>query len=175
MSERCQKPAECPQLPVTAEELAAAAREAVRAGAEEIHLHPKNAAGDDTMEPAYVAAALLAGGVGIEAGIFSGTDAAHRFRAWPESHRALRVLAEITDTDPRTAPLTAASLLDDLGPGRVLLHGEDAAAWTILVMAASRGLDTRIGLEDVLHLPDGTPATSNADLVGAARLLMGRT
>ena len=34
-----------------------------------------------------------------------------------------------------------------------------------------RGLDTRIGLEDVLVLPDGSPATDNAALVAAARAL----
>ncbi|MGN6634958.1 MAG: 3-keto-5-aminohexanoate cleavage protein [Oryzihumus sp.] len=32
-----------------------------------------------------------------------------------------------------------------------------------------RGLDTRVGLEDTLRLPDGTPAPDNAALVAAAR------
>ncbi|MEU0100441.1 3-keto-5-aminohexanoate cleavage protein [Streptomyces sp. NPDC006267] len=51
----------------------------------------------------------------------------------------------------------------------MLLHGEDAAAWPILRLAASCGLDTRVGLEDVLRLPDGTPAPDNAALVCVAR------
>jgi uncharacterized protein (DUF849 family) len=125
-----------------------------------------------------VAAALLETGVGIEAGLFSGTDAADRLRAWPHAHRVLRVLAEVTDTDPATAPGTAVGLLGELagpdGPdevaGRpVLLHGEEGGAWPVLRVAAERGLDTRIGLEDVLVLPDGAPAADNAELVLAAR------
>src|SRR5262245_55836401 len=71
-----------------------------------------------------------------------------------------------------------AGLLDDdlvSAVSPVLLHGEDAAAWPVLKLAASRRLDTRIGLEDVLHRPDGTPAQSNADLVRAAREIIQRT
>ncbi|WP_149549493.1 3-keto-5-aminohexanoate cleavage protein [Streptomyces marokkonensis] len=221
--------AECAHLPVTPEELATAAREAVAAGAQDIHLHPKNGEGEDTLDPAAVAAALTAvraavpgipvgvttgawatpdpetraaqvrswtvlpdhasvnwhedgaaevatalleRRIGIEAGIYSGTPAARRFLNWPESHRVLRILAEITDTDPRTAVPSAAGLLDGLRPATtspVLLHGEDEAAWPVLRLAAARRLDARIGLEDVLRLPDGTPAERNADLILAAR------
>jgi uncharacterized protein (DUF849 family) len=38
-------------------------------------------------------------------------------------------------------------------------------------MPRRRGLDTRVGFEDTLHLPDGRRAASNADLVTAARNL----
>jgi uncharacterized protein (DUF849 family) len=51
----------------------------------------------------------------------------------------------------------------------VLLHGEGATAWPALRHAARRRLSTRIGLEDVLELPDGSPAPDNAALVRAAR------
>lgn len=223
---------ECDRLPLTATELAAEVRSAVRAGAEDAHLHPKDSAGRDTLEPEHVAAAvaavraavpgvrigvttgawaapdperraahvrawtvlpdhasvnwhedgadlvadaLLARGVGIEVGIFSGTDAARRFLAWPRAHRALRVLAEITETEPAAALVGAEALLDTLRAGTdlpVLLHGEDGSAWPVLAMAAARGLDTRIGLEDVLHLPDGSPARDNAELVRSARKLI---
>ncbi|MBF6544242.1 3-keto-5-aminohexanoate cleavage protein [Nocardia brasiliensis] len=226
---------ECAALPGTPDELAAAAREAVRAGAEDIHLHPKDATGQDTLDPdrvaaavaavraavpgvpvgvttgawtathpgervanvgawtvlpdhasvnwhedgaAAVAEALLARGIGVEAGIYSGTDAARRFLAWPHAHRALRVLAEVTDTDPLTARETAAALLDSLKAKidlPILLHGQDTAAWTILTMAAARCLDTRIGLEDVLHLPDESPAESNDNLILAARHIIDQT
>ncbi len=220
--------AECSQLPLTGDELAAAAREAVTAGAEDIHLHPKDRDGRDTLEAAAVAAAvsavragvpgvpvgvttgawatadpraraaqvrawtvlpdhasvnwhedgaarvaaaLLDRGIGIEAGVYSGTTAAQRFLDWPESHRVLRVLAEITETTPQTALRAAAGLLDELesATAPILLHGEEAAAWPVLRLAATRRLDTRIGLEDVLHLPDGTAAQSNAALVRTAR------
>ncbi|THA28307.1 hypothetical protein E6R18_28750 [Streptomyces sp. A1277] len=220
--------AECSHLPVTPDELAAAAREAVAAGATDIHLHPKDRHGQDTLDATavaaavhavraavpgvplgvttgawatpdpraraaqvrawtvlpdhasvnwheegadHVAAALLDRGIGIEAGVFSGTPAAQRFLAWPDSHRVLRVLAEITETAPQDAVHAAAGLLDDLASAAapVLLHGEDATAWPLLHLAASRSLDTRIGLEDTLHLPDSSPAPNNAALVRAAR------
>jgi uncharacterized protein (DUF849 family) len=220
---------ECPSLPVTPQQLAGSARTAVAAGARDIHLHPKNASGEDTLDPAVVAetltavraavpgipvgvttgawatpdpeqraaqvrswtvlpdhasvnwhedgasvvaATLMSRGIGVEAGIWSGTDAALHFLGWPERHRVLRVLAEVTDTGAQTAPHTAAGLVDELGPAGkspVLLHGEDEGAWPVLRLAALRGLDMRIGLEDVLQLPDGTPTETNADLVLAAR------
>lgn len=227
---------ECRALPVTPEELAAQAKRAVAAGAEDVHLHPKDADGRDSLEPDLVAAAVtavravvprhvqvgvttgawavgdprrratlvrtwrvlpdhasvnwhehgaeeVAGalsslGVGIEAGIYSGTDAARRFLASPLSGRVRRVLGEVTDTDPETAAATAESLAAELGEGRltapVLLHGEDGAAWTVLRVAARLGLDARIGLEDVLTLPDGAVTADNAALVHAARNLLKR-
>src|SRR4051794_645272 len=71
---------ECAHLPVTAEELAAAALEAVRAGAEDIHLHPKDSSGADTMEPACVdavVAAVRAAVPGIRVGVTTGAWTAH--------------------------------------------------------------------------------------------------
>ena len=56
-------------------------------------------------------------------------------------------------------------------PAPVLLHGESAGAWPVLKIAVQRGLDTRIGLEDTLQLPDGTIASDNAELVTAAERL----
>lgn len=118
-----------------------------------------------------VAAALLDRGVGVEAGIWSGTDGAERFAASPLGPRVLRVLAEVTDPDPRSAEDTARGLLAALGAahGRpVLLHGEEGGAWPVLGLAARLGLATRIGLEDTLVLPDGRRAVSNAQLVAEA-------
>ncbi|MFI9152363.1 3-keto-5-aminohexanoate cleavage protein [Streptomyces sp. NPDC053367] len=225
--------AECSHLPVTAEQLAVAAREAVAAGAEDIHLHPKGPDGQDTLEAAAVAAAvtavrsavpgipvgvttgawaaagrqdrvaqvrawnvlpdhasvnwhedgatelatvLLDRGIGIEAGIYSGTPAARRFLDWPGSRHVLRVLAEITEPAAQDALDAAADLLEELRSVSVpiLMHGEDTAAWPVLELAASRRLDTRIGLEDVLHLPDGTPSPDNAALIRAARGIIRR-
>lgn len=221
--------ADHPHLPLSPSELAAAARDSVAAGAGEIHLHPKDRDGTDTLAARYVAAALTAvraavpgipvgvttgawttldpehraalvrgwtvlpdhasvnwhedgadlvadalldRGVGIEAGLYSGTDAVRRFSAWPSAHRVLRLLAEVTDTNPRTATATAAALLAELRDvgtsAPILLHGEDGSAWPVLQLAVTEGLSTRIGLEDVLHLPDGTPAPGNAELVLAA-------
>ncbi|WP_435134237.1 3-keto-5-aminohexanoate cleavage protein [Actinacidiphila sp. bgisy144] len=124
-----------------------------------------------------VAEALLEVGVGVEAGVFSGTDAAVRLRRWPHVRRLVRVLAEVVDHDPVTAPGTAVALLDELAAldgldraarGPVLLHGEEGGAWAVLRCAAGRGLDVRIGLEDTVVLPDGGAAVDNAELVRAA-------
>jgi uncharacterized protein (DUF849 family) len=49
-----------------------------------------------------------------------------------------------------------------------LQHGEGATTWPVLEDALRRGLDTRIGLEDTLHLPDGALAEGNPALVRAA-------
>ncbi|MFJ5060450.1 3-keto-5-aminohexanoate cleavage protein [Streptomyces nigra] len=122
-----------------------------------------------------VAAALLERGVGVEAGIWSGTDGAARFAASPLGPRVLRVLAEVTDPAPDSAVTTARALLAELGPahGRpVLLHGEEGGAWPVLRLAGRLGLATRIGLEDTLVLPDGERACSNADLVTEALRLL---
>ncbi|MEW2811484.1 3-keto-5-aminohexanoate cleavage protein [Streptomyces massasporeus] len=116
------------------------------------------------------AALLMELGVGVEAGIWSGTDGAERFAVSPLGPKVLRVLAEVTDTDPSVAASSARELLSGLGSahGRpVLLHGEDGGAWPVLRLAGRLGLATRIGLEDVLVLPDGEPAGSNAHLVAA--------
>ncbi|MEV5816757.1 3-keto-5-aminohexanoate cleavage protein [Streptomyces mutabilis] len=118
-----------------------------------------------------VAAALIERGVGVEAGLWSGTDGTARFLRSPLAPRVLRVLAEVTDTDPATARDSARALLTGIGAagGRpVLLHGEEDGTWPVLRLAGRLGLPTRIGLEDTLRLPDGRRAASNAELVAAA-------
>ncbi|MGC0404548.1 uncharacterized protein (DUF849 family) [Streptomyces sp. SAI-126] len=113
-----------------------------------------------------LAAALIDLGVGVEAGIWSGTNGVARFAVSALAPKVLRVLAEVTDTE--AAEASARALLTELGPahGRpVLLHGEDAGAWPVLRLAGRLGLATRIGLEDTLFLPDGRRAVSNAQLV----------
>ena len=117
-----------------------------------------------------LAAALLDRGVGVEAGIWHSRAA----RAWlgsPLRGRCLRVLVELPDRPDADATEDRALRLVDLVRGaarEVLLHGEGASAWPMLRLAAARGLATRIGLEDVLVLPDGSPAPGNAALVRAA-------
>ncbi|MEU2287806.1 3-keto-5-aminohexanoate cleavage protein [Streptomyces sp. NPDC013178] len=130
-----------------------------------------------------LATALMELGVGVEAGLWSGTDGAARFAVSPCAPRVLRVLAEVTATTPGGAEASARALLSDLGsalpdarlgssgshpPRPVLLHGMDEGAWPVLRLAGRWGLATRIGLEDTLFLPDGQRARSNAQLVAEA-------
>jgi uncharacterized protein (DUF849 family) len=49
-----------------------------------------------------------------------------------------------------------------------LQHGEGELTWILIEDAVRRGLDTRVGLEDTLYLPDGSRAQNNAALVTAA-------
>jgi beta-keto acid cleavage enzyme len=89
----------------------------------------------------------------------------------------VRVLLEITEDLPPDEAVAAARLLvAALGPDSdgipVLLHGEGTSAWPVFKMAVRRGLQARIGLEDALVLPGGSPTRGNADLVTAARALI---
>ncbi|MEU9122990.1 3-keto-5-aminohexanoate cleavage protein [Streptomyces sp. NPDC048506] len=226
-------------VPMTPAALAEAARQAVAAGADDVHVHPKTPCGRDSLSPRVVgpvleairavvdvpvgvttgawaepapppppegrgrqpdprverirswtvlpdhasvnwhesgaedvAATLVERGVGVEAGLWSGTDGVARFARSPLAPRVLRVLAEVTDTRVGSAPATARELLAAVAAvphGRpVLLHGWDGGAWPVLRLAVELGLDTRMGIEDTLLLPDGSPAAGNAPLIRAA-------
>nr|WP_242484069.1 3-keto-5-aminohexanoate cleavage protein [Streptomyces sp. NE5-10] len=110
------------------------------------------------------AAALLARGVAVEAGLRAGTAGADLFARSPAA-RVRRIVAEAPDdgAGPWALALAAAH-----GPVPVLLHGTGPAAWPVLRLARRLGLDGRIGLEDTLSLPDGTRAGSTAEQVRAA-------
>ncbi|TDB74479.1 3-keto-5-aminohexanoate cleavage protein [Micromonospora sp. KC721] len=120
-----------------------------------------------------VAAALHERAVLVEAGIWAAADVP-AYRRWRVP--AGRILVECTPDEPIEALAAAAAMLAALTPDDppVLLHGEGGAAWPVLAEAVRRGLHTRIGLEDTLHLPDGATAADNAALVAAARALGAR-
>ncbi|MEL7275137.1 MAG: 3-keto-5-aminohexanoate cleavage protein [Pseudomonadota bacterium] len=213
-------------------ELAAEAQVAIAAGAESLHVHPRDAAGVETLAPDAVAAALTAiraavpgvgvgigtgdwiapGGtarhddiagwterpdfvsinlrepdaptvmdlmirqeIGIEAGLWTLEDA-RRFTDLTAAERCLRILIELPDCSAPVAKAEAARILAHLaehGPALpILLHGCGRSAWPMLMEARLRGLSTRMGLEDVQSLPDGTPVADNAPLIAMARDLM---
>jgi len=123
-----------------------------------------------------VAQVLLDRGVGVEAGIWhtAGLDA---WVASPLRSRCLRVLVELPDIgDVDEVGRRASSLVSAVGRYEprvpVLLHGEGASAWPALMLAIELGLDTRIGLEDTLTLPDGRVTSGNAELVDVAWALI---
>jgi uncharacterized protein (DUF849 family) len=120
---------------------------------------------------ADLARAIASRGVGVEAGLWSADDA--RALVAAGLHGAcVRYLIEPRDREPGPARETAAAIeavLDDAGAGAPrLLHGSAATAWPLLRDALTRGLQTRIGLEDTLSLPDGRRAAGNGELVAAA-------
>ena len=127
-----------------------------------------------------VAAALLDLGVDVEAGLWN-AGAAEAWLSWPHRDRCSRVLLELPDGLDQAATEAEADHLLDLVQGRtygampVLLHGEGTSCWPALGHAVSKGLQVRIGLEDVLVLPDGSPAPDHASRVRAAGELLGRT
>lgn len=230
------RPNEHPRLSPDANHVAADAAAAVAAGAEAIHLHPKDASGHDSLTaddvarwvaatreacpgvsigvttgewaveaerapelrarlirswerlapdhlPDFasvnwheagaeeVASILLDLGVGAEAGVWH-RSAAQAWGAWPQRMACLRVLVEIPDVPAAEAERAAVDLVDLLQPEAadvpLLLHGEERSTWPTLRLAQRWGLDTRIGLEDTLTLPDGSVAPDNAALVRAA-------
>ncbi|WP_232529092.1 3-keto-5-aminohexanoate cleavage protein [Mycetocola zhujimingii] len=118
-----------------------------------------------------VARLLLDRGVGVEAGIWN-IDGARRWASSPIRSSCLRTLIEVADLPGEVGKPVAEELIalvrrvDPTIP--ILLHGEERSTWPILGMAVSSGLDTRIGLEDTLELPDGSLAHGNGELVTAA-------
>ncbi|MFC8301965.1 3-keto-5-aminohexanoate cleavage protein [Micromonospora orduensis] len=115
-----------------------------------------------------VAAALHDRGVLVEVGLWT-LDAVEAYRGWRVP--VGRILVECMAEEVPVALADAARILAALpSPGAppVLLHAEGAATWAVLAEAVDRGLHSRIGLEDTLLLPDGTPAPHNPALVTAA-------
>ncbi|MFF9067627.1 3-keto-5-aminohexanoate cleavage protein [Streptomyces sp. NPDC014891] len=123
------------------------------------------------------AEALMARGIGVEAGLWAGTDGAERFAGSALVPGVRRILVKVPHPSAGgDAERAARSLLSELGPPAgtpVLLHGEGPGAWPVLRLAGRLGLGARIGLEDTVLLPDGTAARSNAELVAAARVATG--
>ena len=118
-------------------------------------------------------AALLERGVGVEAGLWH-EEAVESWLASPHRDDCFRVLLELPDglddtESRRNADTLLAAIGDKVGDQtQVLLHGEGSSCWPALQYAAARGLAARIGLEDTLELPDGSPAPNNLALVRAA-------
>jgi uncharacterized protein (DUF849 family) len=122
--------------------------------------------------------ALLARGVGIEAGLLALVDAEAFVRSGL-AERCTRVLVEPLDSEPADAVAHAAAIeAVVVGAGIALEqvhHGDGVASWAVSARAVGRGHGIRTGLEDTTVLPDGRPARDNAELVRAAALMLRRT
>lgn len=220
--------AEHPWLVADPAVVAEDAARSVAAGAQAIHVHPKDAAGKDSLDGGDVSrwvravraacpgvpvgvttgawaepdvarrlaaisgwselpdfasvnwheagadavAALLHGrGIGIEAGIWD-AGGLEIWRASPVRSDCLRVLVELPDEAAEVVRDHAEGLIAHVRLEEpdlpILLHGEEGSAWAAFDLAVESGWDARIGLEDVLTLPDGMPASTNAAMVRAA-------
>jgi len=214
-------------VPRTPEELAEAARACVAAGANSLHVHPRDAHGHETLEAADIAAAVralrplgveiscstglwIAGhdvearlrlvrawtdvpdlvslnlleegwrelaveltrlGIGIEAGIWTPANVPELAAS---GLQVRRVLVEPRSENPYEAVQVAEEIDQALVAAGVkapqLHHGEGPATWAVLDAAVPKGHEIRIGLEDVLTLPDMRRAPDNAALVVEAVL-----
>jgi uncharacterized protein (DUF849 family) len=117
---------------------------------------------------------LLRRGVGVEVGIFH-ADAAQSWAASDIAQHCMRVMIELgADADVATADELITMVTAAESPAPVLLHGLDESCWPLVQHAGVRRVQTRIGMEDTLLLPDGTVASGNAALVSAAVELLSR-
>jgi len=226
--------AEHPNVPCSPSEIAAAAKEAVAAGAGAAHFHVRGADGRESLDADDVARAvsavraaipgipfgvstglwmvrdarerhekvaawkafpdfasvnfneeggialaelLLAKGMGVEAGMGS-VLAAEKFLESRLAARCRWVLLEPEQQEMGPAVAVVAKIEEILRRAGIalpiILHGVGRTAWDLIDVAARRGYDTRIGLEDALTLPDGSAAKGNEELVAEAVKRVGR-
>jgi uncharacterized protein (DUF849 family) len=102
-------------------------------------------------------------GIAVEAGLATSADAVE-LAGSPFAHQTLRVLIEV-EGGAHEARAVAERVPDGIPQ---LWHGYGARTWEVIAAGAAAGVDVRVGLEDVLELPDGRIAADNAELVRAA-------
>jgi uncharacterized protein (DUF849 family) len=93
---------------------------------------------------------------------------AEELRGSSFAHQVLRALVEVD------GGADDARAIAELIPAGVpqLWHGFGPRTWEVIAAAGEAGIDVRVGLEDVLVLPDGRAAADNAELVAAAVALI---
>jgi uncharacterized protein (DUF849 family) len=107
--------------------------------------------------------AALHAGIAVEAGLATPEDAEQLARS-SFTHQVLRALVEVDGGADDARAI--AELVPDQIPQ--LWHGYDQRTWEVIAAPAAASHDVRVGLEDVLTLPDGRLAADNAELVAAA-------
>jgi uncharacterized protein (DUF849 family) len=112
---------------------------------------------------AGIVRAALHSGIGVEAGIATPADA-EEFASSPFTHQVTRALVEVDGCVEDARAI--AQLIPDGVPQ--LWHGYGARTWDVVSAGAAARGDVRVGLEDVLVLPDGRVAANNAELIAAA-------
>ena len=135
-------PDQHPNLPVTPEQLAAAAVAAHGAGARAVHMHPKTADGVDSLQAEIVEAAVRAvrhAAPGLPLGVTTGAwalrDPDERLRA-VDSWTVLPDFASVNWHEPGSEPLARLLLSKGLGVEIGIFHVEAAASWSQSEIAA---------------------------------------
>lgn len=119
-----------------------------------------------------LAEVLLGKGLGVEVGIFH-AEAAESWAASDIAQHCMRVMIELqADADTALADDLLERVRSAGSPAPILLHGLDESCWPLLEHAGRCNVQTRIGMEDTLRLPDGSTAPGNAELVAAAVALL---
>ncbi len=124
-----------------------------------------------------VMGAMTSSGIGIDVGLWDLSEI-ERFAGSGFVQHVQRVSIELDPGEPyfpRGDPVVLArqlnEALDSIGcVAPRLTHGAGAWTWPLVADALRRGHDTRVGFEDSLVLPDGSAASSNADLVRAVTM-----
>lgn len=117
---------------------------------------------------AGIVRAALHADIAVEAGLATPADADELARS-PFSHKLVRALVEV-DGGVQEARAVAQLIPDGVSQ---LWHGYGEHTWEVIAAGAAAGHDVRIGLEDVLVLPDGRIPSGNAELVATALELIG--
>ena len=118
---------------------------------------------------------LISKGVKIEAGL-NEKKAAEIFVESDLIDDCFRALIEPEPEDFSLALVTINEIEDVLNKAGIriprLLHGFNSAAWDVLREAKRRGYDSRIGMEDAIHLENGVMVKSNLDLIQYANKIL---
>jgi uncharacterized protein (DUF849 family) len=107
--------------------------------------------------------AALHAAIPVEVGLRSPDDADELARS-PFAHQVVRALVEVHGGADDARAISRR--IPDAIPQ--LWHGYGTGTWEVLAAAVAEGHAVRVGFEDVLELPDGRVAESNAELVAAA-------
>jgi uncharacterized protein (DUF849 family) len=119
---------------------------------------------------AGIVRAAVHAGIGVEAGLATPADA-EQLAGSPFVHQVVRALVEV-DGGVEEARAIARLIPPEIPQ---LWHGYGERTWEVISAGIAAGVDVRVGLEDVLVLPDGRVAAGNAELVAAAVELVGRS
>jgi uncharacterized protein (DUF849 family) len=167
-------PDQHPNLPVTPEQLAAAALAAHLAGAKAVHMHPKTADGVDSLRAEVVGPAVEAVRhavpglpLGVTTGFWALSDPDERLRT-VQAWEVLPNFASVNWHEPGAEPLAHLLLTMGLGVEVGIFHAEAAASWARSEIAAhcmrvmvELGPDSDVAIaDDVLGevLAAGSPA-----------------